>query len=243
MHRSRSRPAVGRTTIAIRAPGAVRRPSRWTLTPTVAVAINNTDVNVANNTGTVTFTFSEAPTAFNLSDTSAVGGSLSNLQLVTATLYTAIFTGAANSDTSAASVSVTAGSWQEVNGNPGSGGSTARFTVDTVPNPALAAGTTADMILRSDDPTFEIYDIGSNAILAAYPMGQVGLEWQVAGLGGFYGTDTSDMILRNSNNGAFEVYDISNNTITSAASMGRSDWSGRSPASAISAAIPAKPTC
>ena len=150
------------------------------------------------------------------------------------------------------------------------------------------------MILR-DGTTgdYEVYDIGTNAILAASPMGQVGLEWQVAGLGGFYGTDTTDMILRDSNNGAFEVYDISNNEITSAAPMGqvglewtvagfgdfssnagetdmlmrnsntgafevydisnnrspsppawdRSDWSGRLPASAISAAIPAKPTC
>jgi len=45
-------------------------------------------------------------------------------------------------------------------------------------------------------------------------------QGQVAGLGGFYGTDTSDMMLRDSNNGAFEVYDISNNTTTSAASLG-----------------------
>ena len=41
------------------------------MTPTVAVAINNTDDNIANPSGTVTFTFSEAPTAFSLADTSA----------------------------------------------------------------------------------------------------------------------------------------------------------------------------
>jgi hypothetical protein len=52
-------------------------------------------------------------------------------------------------------------------------------------------------------------------------LGQVGPEWQVAGLGGFYGTDTTDMILRNSNNGAFEVFDIGNNQITFAAGMGQ----------------------
>jgi hypothetical protein len=78
------------------------------------------------------------------------------------------------------------------------------------------------MILRnSTNGNYEIYDIGHNAILAAGHLGEVGLEWQVAGLGGFYGTDTSDMILRNGNTGAFEVYDISNNTITSAASLGQ----------------------
>ena len=47
--------------------------------------------------------------------------------------YTATFTGAANTDISNAAVSVTAGSWSESNGNPGSGGSTPSFTVDTAP--------------------------------------------------------------------------------------------------------------
>ena len=69
-----------------------------TVTPTVAVSIDNTDVNVANGTGTVTFAFSEAPTAFALTDTSAVGGTLSNLHQTDATHYTATFTGAANTD-------------------------------------------------------------------------------------------------------------------------------------------------
>ena len=102
------------------------------MTPTVAVSINNTDVTVANDTGTVTFAFSEAPVTFVLADTSAVGGTLSNLQKTDATHYTATFTGAANTHISTASVSVTAGSWQEGNGNAGAGGSTAAFTVDTV---------------------------------------------------------------------------------------------------------------
>ena len=103
-----------------------------TVTPTVAVSTNNTDVTVANPTGTVTFAFSEAPVTFVLADTSAVGGTLSNLQKTDATHYTATFTGAANTNISTASVSVTAGSWQEGNGNAGAGGSTAAFTVNTV---------------------------------------------------------------------------------------------------------------
>jgi hypothetical protein len=75
--------------------------------PTVAVSINNTDVNVAHGTGTVTFTFSEAPTAFTLAGTGAVGGTLSNLQQVNATTFTAAFTGTPDTDISNASVSVT----------------------------------------------------------------------------------------------------------------------------------------
>ncbi len=100
-------------------------------TPTVGVAINHTDVNLANDPSTVTFTFSEAPTSFTLADTTAVDGTLSNLT-GSGTSYSATFTGAANTDASNASVSVTAGSWSENNGNPGNGGSTGNFTVGTV---------------------------------------------------------------------------------------------------------------
>ena len=54
--------------------------------------LNSVD-NVENaDTATVTFNFSEAPTVFSLADTSAVGGTLSNLKKVSATQYTATFT-------------------------------------------------------------------------------------------------------------------------------------------------------
>src|SRR6266566_4485683 len=94
------------------------------------------------------------------------------------------------------------------------------FLATLQPNPAPPAGTTADMILRhGSDGLYEIYDIGNNAILAAYQLGQVGTDWAFVTLGGFFGSDTTDMILRNSSTGGFEVYDISNNNITNAAFM------------------------
>ena len=102
----------------------------------------------------------------------------------------------------------------------GSGG-----TIVETPNPRPPVGTTADMIMRDGSSgDYEIYDIGSNAIQAAYALGQVGTEWQVAGLGGFDGTDTSDMILRATSGadaGDFEVYDISNNNITDSVAIGQ----------------------
>ena len=53
-------------------------------------------------------------------------------------------------------------------------------------------------------------------------MGQVGLEWSIAGFGDFSTrANETDMLMRNSNTGAFEVYDIVNNTITSCAPMGQ----------------------
>ena len=53
-------------------------------------------------------------------------------------------------------------------------------------------------------------------------MGQVGLEWSVAGFGDFSGNaNETDMLMRNTNTGVFELYDISNNQITAAAPMGQ----------------------
>jgi hypothetical protein len=93
-------------------------------------------------------------------------------------------------------------------------------------NPPAPAGTTADMVLRRADGTYEIYDLGSNAILAAYTLGQVGSDWQFVGRRPFYGSDTGDMLLRSASTGGFEVYDIANNNIIGAALLGSvgMDW-------------------
>jgi hypothetical protein len=91
-----------------------------------------------------------------------------------------------------------------------------------LPNSSPPAATTADMIMRDgNNGNYEIYDLGNNGILAAAPLGQVGPEWKVAGVGAFDAPDTSDMILRNSNTGQFEIYDVSNNNLTGAAAMGQ----------------------
>src|ERR671934_26856 len=108
-------------------------------------------------------------------------------------------------------------------------------------NPPPPPATTAVMILRNaTNGNYEIYDIGNNSLLAAYFLGQVGLDWEPAGglagvdsqpvglrlsgintsLGRFFDSDTSDMMLRNATSGQFEVYDIRNNNITSATGLG-----------------------
>jgi hypothetical protein len=64
---------------------------------------------------------------------------------------------------------------------------------------------------NSNTGQFEIYDISNNQLTSAAPMGQVGLEWSVAGFGDFSGhANETDMLMRNSNIGQFEIYDISN---------------------------------
>jgi endoglucanase len=96
----------------------------------------------------------------------------------------------------------------------------------TGPNPPPPVGTSADMTLRRGDGTYAIYNIGNDRILGSYQLGQVGTDWQLAGLGGFYGGDTADMLLRNVTTGGFEVYDVSNNNITNTGFMGAVglDW-------------------
>jgi hypothetical protein len=101
-------------------------------------------------------------------------------------------------------------------------------------------GTTADMIFHRADGTLEIYNVGNNTILAGYALGQIGINRQFVGLGGFNNAnpgqvgnaalggiaDTADIILRDTNSGAFQVYDVSGNNITNVASLGAVglDW-------------------
>jgi hypothetical protein len=61
---------------------------------------------------------------------------------------------------------------------------------------------------HGSDGQHYIYEIGNNALLAAYKLGQVGTDWTVAGLGNFFSNDTNNMLLRNSNGGACYVYAI-----------------------------------
>jgi len=118
-----------------------------------------------------------------------------------------------------------AGTHELVSGAASSGVFPLDLTVFTLANPPAPPDTTADMILRRGDGAYEIYDIGNNAVLGAYPLGRVGTEWAFVTLGGFFGSDTTDMLLRNSSTGGFEVYDISND-ITGAAFLGNVglDW-------------------
>jgi hypothetical protein len=96
------------------------------------------------------------------------------------------------------------------------------FTVAPPPNAAPPAGTADTLVtLRNADGAFEFYDIGHNAILLAGPLGQINPALQVAGVGGFDGSDTADLLMRDPTTGAFTLYDVSNNNITGNVSIGQ----------------------
>ena len=90
-------------------------------------------------------------------------------------------------------------------------------------------GTATDMLMRNGNSgALEIYDLGGNTIQGAAALGQVGLEWQIAGYGDFSGNSgESDMLMRSSRTGALEYYDLSNNRIVAAGGMGQVglEWS------------------
>ena len=96
------------------------------------------------------------------------------------------------------------------------------FQIQPELNPAPTSDATSDMIMDRDATgSYEIFDIGSNTILAAYALGQLAPQWQVAGMGGFDGTDTSDIVLRNTSNGELELADVNGNSITSVVDFGQ----------------------
>ena len=101
-------------------------------------------------------------------------------------------------------------------------GSFTSFTVTPPPNAAPPAGTEDTLVmLRNADGAFEFYDIGQNRILLDGPLGQINPSLQVAGVGGFDGTDTADLLMRNPTTGGFTLYDVSNNNITGNVALGQ----------------------
>src|SRR5207253_7397191 len=99
--------------------------------PSVVVSISDPELN-ASETATVTFAFSEAPVGFTLDDATAVGGSLSDLQMVDRSEERRVGKAGGATETAAASVSVAGGSYADAAGNPGAAGRTGEFTVGTV---------------------------------------------------------------------------------------------------------------
>ncbi|MBK7675190.1 MAG: Ig-like domain-containing protein [Candidatus Accumulibacter sp.] len=123
-----------------------------TAAPSVVVDIVDTSLNSGDKVSTVTFTFSDAPSGFDLTDITAVGGTLSGLavSLTDPKVYTALFT-ANDGFTGIGSVSVADASYTNAAGNIGTGHNDT-VVIDTappLPTITLDANITADDILNA----------------------------------------------------------------------------------------------
>ena len=146
--------------------------------PTVAVDIEND-----GQSGTVTFTFSEAVTGFGMSDVSVNNGTLSNLTQVDDHTWTATVTPAATGDVS---VEVTEGSYTDLAGNAGTQGSdTAGFdrTAPTVDVVITDNGQDGELVLTfSPDTDRDSFDPSVDLVLDNADLGTDG-TWSEDGDG------------------------------------------------------------
>jgi hypothetical protein len=174
-----------------------------------ALANGGIDGKILGAGATDSIDISSAATAYAASNhlswqqTSASGGVLSLINSSGQTLETLDFAG----------TFATANFTMASDGNQG--------TLIEVGNLPPSVATTADMIMDDTSGDYEIYDLGGNTIQAAYAFDQISTSWQVAGLGNFAGTDTSDMLMRDPGNGQLEIYDVSNNNISGPFSIGQ----------------------
>ncbi|MDH1252721.1 Ig-like domain-containing protein [Comamonas thiooxydans] len=103
-----------------------------TTVPTVAITSNAAALK-AGESATLTFTFSEAPNGFTVSDLTATNGTLSNFTATSNPLvYTVDFTPNAGLTGSSGAVSLAAGLYTDTAGNAGGAGISTPIAIDTV---------------------------------------------------------------------------------------------------------------
>jgi Ca2+-binding RTX toxin-like protein len=112
-----------------------------TQAPTATVDIVLAALNENSGTSNVTFTFSEAPVGFDLSDVTVVGGTISGFA-GSGTSYSALFTPTLNFN-GTASISVAAGSYTDAAGNLGGSGSDS-ITINSVNDAPTLTATAAN---------------------------------------------------------------------------------------------------
>ncbi|WP_166455021.1 Ig-like domain-containing protein [Duganella alba] len=116
-------------------------------TPPTATISSNVSAVKAGETATITFTFSEAPSGFDLNDVSASNGVLSNLTATANPLvYTATYTPATGVNGVTDNIVLTASSYTDKAGNAGSGATSPGISVDT--QAPLTSG--ASVVFSSD---------------------------------------------------------------------------------------------
>jgi hypothetical protein len=116
-------------------------------TPPTATISSNVSALKAGETATISFTFSEAPSGFDLNDVSASNGVLSNLTATANPLvYTATYTPAMGLNGVTGNIALTASSYTDKAGNAGGGATSPGINVDT----QAPTSTGASVVFSSD---------------------------------------------------------------------------------------------
>jgi len=125
--------------------------------PTVNIVVANPHLGIGQTT-TVTFTFSEAVSNFDLSDLSVTNGDLSNLSSSDGgKTWTATLTPNANVNSASNAISVNSAGVSDLSGNSGSGISqSGNYVINTVPVSVPPATPTSPLVVVSPDPEFRI---------------------------------------------------------------------------------------
>jgi len=150
--------------------------------PTLVIASDKAALK-AGDTAQVTFKFSAAVSGFAADDVSVAGGSLSNFKGSGAD-YSATFTPTAGNAGGNASISVAAGSYTNLAGNPGGAGATPVIAIDTLAptvaiksdKTALKAGETANVTFTfSEDPgsSFAWNGSAGDVVVSGGSLGQI----------------------------------------------------------------------
>ncbi len=128
-----------------------------TTAPTAVITLSDSTLTVGE-TATVTITFSEEVTAFELADLTAENGTLSSLQVTSdAKVYTATFTPTANiSDTT--NVITLATTYKDLANNDGTTATSANYTVDTTTTTGGGTGGTGTTDTTAPTATITLSD-------------------------------------------------------------------------------------
>jgi hypothetical protein len=133
-----------------------------TIAPTVAIQLSDSALTFGE-TATVTFTFSEVPAGFDLSDIVAQNGTLTALtQSTDPKIYTATFTPVPNLNDATNVITVGTG-YTDAVGNPGTSGSSPNYTINTLYSPLTLSS--LGYISQTTFPTSSAYNPVTNPIV------------------------------------------------------------------------------
>jgi len=122
-----------------------------TTAPTVSMSASSSTLKSGQNS-TLTFTLSEPSTNFVTGDATVTGGTLASISATSSTVYTAVFTPTANTQSGTGAISVAIGVFADAAGNTNTASSTSSITYDTqVP-------TVSNVTSSSTNGTFSIGD-------------------------------------------------------------------------------------